>query len=337
MSGAAAPARPDGALVSVVAPLRGDPARLEAAVVKLQALLAPRYPYHELVLIDDRPERAFRALEDALLRGTPSVRVVRLSCPVAIETALTAGLETAIGDFVVTADLEADSPEAILHVIEQARGGHDVVVGVTDTTLGHGPLYRLGRAIFYKLASWLMPTPPVPGATILRAMSRTAVNALTRVRQRRRHFGVLLSEIGFPIATWRYERLVAPPRVGLVSALLSGLALLVQSSGRPLRLVAALGILGSALSLGYAVYVLVANLVLARIVEGWTTLSLVMSGLFFLLFVILTMMSEYIQLVLDETSERPLYHVREERVSAAGMTDATGLNVLQHQQQKEPV
>lgn len=331
---ARAGARPDSALVSVVAPLRGDPARLEQAVCTLQPLLAAQYPHHELVLVEDRGDPALRAVSEHLLASTPCLRVLRLSRAVDLETALTAGLDTAIGDFVVTLDLASDPPQAALEVLALARGGHDVVVGVIDGAAGQRALYRVGRRAFYGAAAWLMPQVPLAGATTLRALSRGAVNAITRVRQRRRHFGVLALEIGFPLATLPYERVTAPSRQGLGRAVGAGLALLIHSSGRPLRAVAGLGVMGSILSLFYAAYVVAANLVLDRVVEGWTTLSLVMSGLFFLLFVILTMMSEYIQLVLDEASERPLYHVREERQSALGMTDATDLNVLQHQRER---
>ena len=52
-----------------------------------------------------------------------------------------------------------------------------------------------------------------------------------------------------------------------------------------------------------------------------------MSGLFFLVFVMLTLIGEYLGRLLDELVDRPLYHVREEQASAVMLTDLARRNV----------
>jgi hypothetical protein len=63
-------------------------------------------------------------------------------------------------------------------------------------------------------------------------------------------------------------------------------------------------------------YVVIVYFVKDDVMPGWTTLSLQVSGLFFLMFIMLALFGEYLGRLIDETSERPLYYVRDERSSS---------------------
>ena len=106
-----------------------------------------------------------------------------------------------------------------------------------------------------------------------------------------------------------------------------GLSVLVHNSLVPLRIASALGLLGSALSLLYSLYVVAIYLFKQDVMPGWTTLSLAVSGLFGLAFLMLALMGEYLGRLLEESSARPLYHLRDE-VSSAVMLAETRRNVL---------
>jgi hypothetical protein len=103
---------------------------------------------------------------------------------------------------------------------------------------------------------------------------------------------------------------------------------LVHNSILPLRLASALGLLGSSLSLLYSGYAVAVYLFKPDVMPGWTTLSLAMSGLFALMFLILALMGEYLGRVLEETADRPLYLVRDEQSSAVMLADPGRVNVL---------
>jgi hypothetical protein len=63
------------------------------------------------------------------------------------------------------------------------------------------------------------------------------------------------------------------------------------------------------------------------VAEGWITLSLQSSGMFFLLSLILTILSEYIFRMMESMYKRPLYQVTEERFSNV-LTQRQRLNVV---------
>jgi glycosyltransferase involved in cell wall biosynthesis len=317
--------------VSVVAVCQDHAAVLPAFLAEVSAVLTRRYSNFEVVLLDNASADDTPAVVREALRAARCVRYLRLSRKLDDETALTAGLDAAIGDFVVTLHPDFDPPAEIPALVERCRAGADVVIGVEQSPPRHGPAYRLGRRLFLQLARSLMKFEPVTGLTSLRCLSRSAVNALTRVRSRRRHFAMVLAEVGFRPALHRYDRISRSggrPRPDLTRATRIGLSVLVHYSVTPLRLVSVLGLVGSTLSLLYSAYVVAVYLLKRDVMPGWTTLSLQVSGMFFLVFVMLTLMGECLGRVLEELVDRPLYHLRDEQSSAVMLSEVARRNVM---------
>jgi dolichol-phosphate mannosyltransferase len=301
---------------------------VESYIREVHQMAGDGFAHYELLLLLHREAQSAVVAVEELLTQLPYVRVIQLTQTLDPELALVAGLDSAIGDFVVTMTAEVDPWSKVPEMIELARSGHDVVRGTTDTASGRGFIYRLGRSCFYWLCSTLMPVTPSPGSTTFRVLSRRCVNALTRIRTRYRYFTMLVEELGLPSVDFEYQALKAPRREGVIASIGSGVSFIVHNSFRPLRLVSGLGMIGSFLSLGYAIYVFVVNALLAQITEGWTTLSLFLSGLFFMLFTILAIFAEYLLRIMDQTSERPLYHVWDEKNSSVTIAHQERLNVL---------
>ena len=70
--------------------------------------------------------------------------------------------------------------------------------------------------------------------------------------------------------------------------------------------------LGAFLNLLYACYVVIIFLLKPTVAAGWTTLSLQLSGMFFLVCLILAVLSEYVGTILGEVRSRPLYFIAQE-------------------------
>lgn len=62
-------------------------------------------------------------------------------------------------------------------------------------------------------------------------------------------------------------------------------------------------------------YVMTVLFVKSQVAEGWVSMSLQISGLFFLLFVVLAVLSEYIGRLFLQNQHRARYIIAEERVS----------------------
>lgn len=82
------------------------------------------------------------------------------------------------------------------------------------------------------------------------------------------------------------------------------------------------------LNILYVVYAVVVYLVKKDVAPGWTTLSLQHGVMFFLLFSILAILSEYVGRIVAQTSGRPLYFVAEEKSSSVTTTDPDQRNIV---------
>jgi glycosyltransferase involved in cell wall biosynthesis len=317
--------------VSVVASLDNAAEFVEPFVAEVHPILEANFSNFEIVLIDDHTSDATVAKVAGLLTRYKCIRLIPLSRHLGWETAITAGLETAIGDFVVTMNPDTDPPSELVGIVQMARSGCEVVVGVTDAEKERHLLYRACRRIFYALCRWMVPADLIPGATQFRVLSRQAVNAVTRIRQRRRYFSMLISEIGYASTVHRYKAICRSKRAvrpRLLQSVRQGMSFIVNNSNLPLRFVSFIGLLGSLLSILYAGYIVIINVVLDTVAPGWTTLSFQVAGLFFLVFLILALVATYMERILEETSDRPLYHAGNEQVSSVMLADGERLNVL---------
>lgn len=133
--------------VSVVIVVRDFLQEIDATLVDVYHVLDQNYTDYEIVIIAAGIHSTSAQAEDVILKNIPAVRIIHLSSEVDIDIALAAGLDNAIGDFVILWNPYADPVDLIPAVVNQCRSGQDVVVGVTTRpkSLSYRvlPCYRL--------------------------------------------------------------------------------------------------------------------------------------------------------------------------------------------------
>jgi hypothetical protein len=163
------------------------------------------------------------------------------------------------------------------------------------------------------------------------AFPHSAVQSLTREKSKVRYLPTIARRIGFrhyPLAYRQMYRVVDRAGAGWRERSQRLLRVAMASSVNPLRLVSHLSLIAAGVNLLYAVYVVAVNILMAQVAEGWTTLSLQVSGLFLCTFLILMMIAEYLGFILEETRDRPLYHVLEEKSSEVPVESLRRHNVV---------
>lgn len=318
--------------VSVVAPLWKDASIVEAFVRETISVLDTNFAYYELVLVDDGSVDDTPARVQRLLGELPSIRFVRLSRHFGDEVAIAAGLDAVIGDYVVTMMPSSDPPALIPRFVECAQEQDGVVIGVRsrrDETLGA----RAGAAFFYWICNRFLDLDVPESSTHFRAFSRKALNALLQIKDKYRYLKVFSTYIGYHHQTVTYDLISRAgaerrPRRGFFHSVELAMNVMVANSTRLLRLVTGLGVVASGLNLVYMIYIFLIAMFKKHVAEGWVTLSAQHAGMFFFLFVILTVIGEYIGRILAETQHRPLYYVMDERDSAVLVSNAERKNVV---------
>ena len=129
--------------VSVVCRLRDERQLVEALLDDLTRVLRSHYENWEIVLVDDGSRDGTTARVKELLGRYEGVRLLRLSRAFGLDVALTAGLESAIGDVVVTLSAETDPPDIIPRLVDLVEP--EWPAGLAEVWGGWSPLR--GRVI----------------------------------------------------------------------------------------------------------------------------------------------------------------------------------------------
>lgn len=313
--------------VSVVLVLERRRDALPDVIIKLQQLLDAHYTDYELLLVAQGPLRSpvdSPALQ-YLLQTVPCVRYIQLSAKVHEDVAWAAGLENAIGDFVVLFNHTCDPLSIVTASVDMCKAGTDVVVGVSPRaqTLAYRCTRSLGelllRAVDYRLPK---------NATTFRCMSRRAVNAVTSTGRFQHTLYLRIQKTGYPTASLPYTvSEYVKTRKSLPGGISHFLRLMVFNSSRPLRWMSLTGLAGSTLAFIFAAFSLLTRLGGKNVAEGWTTTILFMSMLFMLQFIMLAFFGEYLGRLLEDRNEHDDYSVVFEKNSSI-MVDQNRLNVL---------
>lgn len=323
----AVPQRPQDIFVSVVLVMRPESEKIDKYVSSLYKVLSSHYTNYEIIVVDNEaPSEEFGAVE-TLLETLPCIRIVKLSQQFKYDTAIFAGLEVSIGDYVCTLDPAIDSLDDIPTFVEKNQT-NDVVQGVSTIAIQGAFGSQLGRKLFYWYNRKYIGIDIPLNATYRAAFSRRAINSLTSSGRNHRHIRHLARRIGYGYTTQEYTPLQNPNnqrrlRTGVVEAL----EIITSYSTHPLRFVSWLGLIASTINVFYASYVLILNLMGANLAPGWTSTSMQLSLMFFVLFVIMIILSEYIGRILTETHHEPSYFVSDELVSTVAIADVNRKNI----------
>lgn len=319
--------------VSVVVVVNNQCETVEAFLKNAHQHLAAHFTDYEIVIIDQCSTDGTSKLVERLLLETPSVRFIELSAPVYLDIALAAGIENAIGDFVILMDPESDPIYCILNTVELCRNNHDIVIGVAKQK--NSLAYNLVRPLIQKALKAIGYHLP-RNATNLRCLSRRAVNSVTQAGRFHQQFFIRISNTGYPTAIFNYELNPHSSRNRtIVEGIHETIRMTVFNSTKPLRWMSALGVIGSMIAFLFASYSIIINFFKHDIVEGWTSMVFFMSFLFAILFAILAFFGEYLGRLLDDRSEHQAYSVANEKTSSVMLLEEHRYNVLNESAQNK--
>lgn len=304
------------ALVTVIMVMQNDHDIIEAVVKETIEVLRARYPYHELLIIDNGSNDTSILKVKQLQATIPNIRLLVLSRRYDQEIAFAAALDNSLGDFVVLMDIQMDPPKVILDLLNKAEAGNDVVIAERKDRSDNTFFEKKFAHLFYKIYGNISGFYFSPNASNFRLLSRRAVNSVIQIKNKSRYLKYFNALVGFTQAHVAYDRIYSKSptqtKVGFIRSLIKASDVIVSNTVLPLRLVSFLGVVASFLNLIFLVYVFVVSLIKAEITEGWISSSVMSATMFFLVFLFLTVISEYISRILLETKNQPLYFVADE-------------------------
>jgi dolichol-phosphate mannosyltransferase len=306
--------------LSVVIPMYNEQEVLPLLVERLRPLLDGLGVTYEVIAVDDGSADLTPALLQRSHREWPALRVVRLRANAGHQAAISAGLASSRGDYVVTLDADLqDPPEVIRDMLEAARrDGVDVVYGVRSDRTTDSWFKRTSARAFYWLIGRVSGTSAHSDAGDYRMMSRATVDAINSLPEHNRVLRFIVPALGFPSDTVEYkreERAAGTSKYPLFKMIKLSVDSLTGFSAAPLRLATYAGLGGGVVAVLVIVYTLIAS-AQGHTVAGWTSTVAIVAGFGALQLVSIGILGEYIGRMYAHLQGRPTYFIAYDSLAA---------------------
>jgi len=300
-------------LLSVVVPLRNEEEVLPLLAPELRDALDGVGCEWEVVLVDDGSNDRTYELAVSLHEADPRFKVVKLSRNFGHQVAISAGLDVAQGDAVVTMDGDLQHPPLVIaELVTRWRDGYDVVYGVMTARSGESRFKQWTARAFYRVLAKLADIDVPAAAGDFRLIDRRVLESVRAMRESHRYLRGMFSWVGFEQVGVPFE---SPPRPAGSSkytrARMFRLATdaVIGFSDRPLRLGLNVGFVVSIASILFGLSAVVSRLAGVFVVPGWTSIMILVGIVGGIQLIVLGVIGEYVARIFDEVKRRPLYVV----------------------------
>lgn len=190
-------------LLSIVCPAYQEEEVLPIFHAELCETLREREAEYDLEILyvdDGSRDRTLPVLKSMAL-SDGRIRFLSLSRNFGHQAALTAGLEHARGDIIISMDSDLQHPPAVIpKLLAKWREGYEIVLTVREDDPRLGWVKRTTSRLFYRVMSWFSDTDIRIAASDFRLLSRKALDAMLRMKETYRFLRGIVRWIGFPTA-----------------------------------------------------------------------------------------------------------------------------------------
>jgi polyisoprenyl-phosphate glycosyltransferase len=317
-------------LLSIIIVTQNESADLKELIDTTSLTVRELVSDYEIIIIDNGSTDATQNLLRRLTgkEGLPNLQVYSLAGNVDEVTAFWVGIENSLGDVVICLDPRAGDLAYLETVLVKASEGCDLVftkkvfsqsrrsIPVNIIYMLFGKLLKISSGI--DLGSY---------SSSFLAVSRRVVSYLLQFPSPQLKYRNLPSISGFS----RYcvninPRKIRGKPIRFTESIPRGIKLVTSSSESPLRIATILSAIGAIASLLYSVYIVLIWIFKDDVAPGWVSLSMQQAGMFFLISLVLLVMSEYVLEIARKSNSGPPYYIAQEYTSAT-LTRKERLNI----------
>ena len=304
--------------ITYVIPCYNEEESLPEMYSRLSAIpdTLPSYGF-EFLFVNDGSTDSTDDLLDEFAANDERVKVIHLACDCGHQNALTAGLDFASGDIIITIDADLQDPPELVHeFVAKIDEGYDVVHAQRTTRPGETRFKLISAWLFYYIISRFASRLIVRNSGDFRAMTRKVQRSANAFREPHRFLRGSFATIGFRQCVIQYdwdERFAGETKYPLRALLRLAFDAVLSFSPLPIRMIFVAAMLLLAGSVIYAAYSLTGYFVYDRNVEGWPTITILITFFSALNLFALAGVGEYVARIFEQGQRRPLYWIMDVR------------------------
>jgi len=266
----------------------------------------------EFIFVDDgSSDNSFLVLEK-IASLDKDVKIISFSRNFGHQMVLTAGYDHSTGDAIICLDSDLQHPPKIIPLLlEKWEKGKNIVYTIRKEN-ERTPLFKKYTAnFFYYLINKISKTRINKNAADYRLMSREALDAFLKLREKDRFIRGMIGWLGFETDYVEYEvcdRAHGKSKYSLLKMLQLATDAITSFSGMPLRLSFIAGMFVALSSFFYGIYLVVASSFFhVQYVSGWASVLVSILFLGGIQLISIGILGEYIYRIFNEIKNRPLY------------------------------
>lgn len=287
--------------VSAVVYVHDEPVQVKRFLGLVKKTLEDNFLHSEIIcVLDDDNEDVMDVIRQlGTDEGRINISALKMGSYHGVELAMTSGVDFAIGDFVFEFDSTIDdfSPDTIMAVYRKSLQGYDIVCAVPEKS------QPLTSKLFYYAFSKFSTAKLQMVTERFRIISRRAINRISSMNKTVPYRKVVYAGCGFPLYEYLYTPVQAGGGVSHTSEenhyrrrLAVDAMLLFTDVGYKMSMLLTSMMMLIAIAIGcYGVVIYFTS----SPVSGWTTTICFMAFAFFTLFLMLTIIMKYLQLILN--------------------------------------
>ncbi|MDP2632287.1 MAG: glycosyltransferase family 2 protein [Candidatus Curtissbacteria bacterium] len=303
-------------LISVVIPFYNEEENISELYKRINQLTKKEKKYDfEIIAVEHGSVDATFVKLLSLNRKDKRLKILQLSKNFGnADAGITAGLAFAKGDATVItmADLQ-EPPEIISEFLKKWEEGYEVVYGIVknraDATLSRKVMSNL----FYKILNLMTGNIFPDNVSDFRLIDKKVCEVINSMPERNKYLRGLTIWSGFKqtgVPFKRSARFAGETKADFFTVLKVAANGIFSFSYTPLKMVTILGFILSFTSFSMIIFQIGLYLIYGRGAPGVSTIVVLMSFLFGMLFLILGVIGEYLSRIYDEVKGRPNYIVK---------------------------
>lgn len=284
--------------ISIVVQLKNSSNELIDFFNRINEFMENHFESFEYVVINNDDARSIGVLEKEIRPNiNKNINIINLSWKHNTEDAMRAGLDLAIGDFIIEFDkvVKGLNTDKIMESYQTCLEGNDVV-----SVVPKNKNLKITSKLFYKILNKVSYKRMDLTTEIFRIVSRRALYRVMSDDDNFKYRKAAFHYSGFQTKNIIYDDNYKDKSNDILHNLELGSNILIYYSNLGSKISAILSLIFLVLSALGGTYTIYSYFTVQNIEPGWTTIMLYLTGSFTGLFAILTFISKYLEVTLKE-------------------------------------